>query len=150
VAKEWMKMDEKQQSILALQTEIEEVKAQAATAARGKRKNDGNSKRAGSSEWAWKKVPPRPGEPKKKKFKGKTYYWCSNYKLWCLHKPSECKLRSDDTKKEGKQNREKLKMRVYQSLFKSSSDEEESNQGDNDKGEESDGNNSDDNSNTSE
>jgi hypothetical protein len=75
LAREWMKPDEKQQSILALQTEIEEVKAQAATAAKEKRKNDGNRK-LGSSEWAWKRVPPRPGEPKTKKFRGKTYYWC--------------------------------------------------------------------------
>jgi hypothetical protein len=70
LAKELMKADERQQSILALQTEIEEVKAQAA---RAKRKNEGANKRSSSSEWAWKKVPPRPGEPKTKKYKGKTY-----------------------------------------------------------------------------
>jgi hypothetical protein len=150
LAKEWMKMDEKQQSILALQTEIDEVKAQTATPARGKRKNDGYSKQTGSNEWAWKKVPPRPGEPKKKKYRGKTYYWCNNHKLWCLHKPSECKLQNDDPKKDGKKGKEKLKMKVYQSLFESSSDEEDGNQEGDDEEEESDGNDSDDNSNTSE
>jgi hypothetical protein len=150
LAKEWMKMDEKQQSILALQMEIQEVKAQAATAARGKRKNDGNGKRAGSNEWAWKKVPPRPGEPKTKKFRGKTYHWCNNHKMWCLHKPSECKLHSKSAKKEGKQSKESLKMRVYQSLFESSSDKEEDNHEDDNEGEESDKHCSDDDSNTSE
>jgi hypothetical protein len=92
LAKEWMKMDKKQQSILARQTEIEEVKAQTA---KGKRKSDSRGKQSASNEWAWKKVTPRPGEPKTKKFKGKTYHWCTNHKLWCLHKPLECKLRGE-------------------------------------------------------
>ncbi len=74
--------------------------------------------------------------------------------MWCLHKPSECKPRSDNVKKEGKQikggSKEKLRMKVYQSLFESSSDEEGENQEDDDEVEESDGNDSDDNSNTSE
>jgi hypothetical protein len=74
--------------------------------------------------------------------------------MWCLHKPSECKLRSDNVKKEGKQikggSKERLKMKVYQSLFESSSEEEGENQEDEDEVEESDGSDSDDNSNTSE
>jgi hypothetical protein len=125
LSKEWMKMDEKQQSILALQMEMEEVKAQAAI---GKRKSESSKRKSASSnEWAWKKVPPRPGEPKTKRYKGKTYYWCTNHQMWCLHKPSECKLREESIKKNGK--KEKLKMKVYQSLFESSSDEDSDDEG---------------------
>jgi hypothetical protein len=146
LSKEWMKADDKQQSILALQTEIEEVKAQAA---RAKRKNEGAGKRTSSNEWAWKKVPPRPGEPKTKKYKGKTYYWCTNHKMWCLHKPSECKLRSENAKNDGKKSsKDKLKMKVYQSLFESSSEEDEQEQ-EEDEEENSQGDDSDNESNTS-
>jgi hypothetical protein len=128
LAKEWMKADDKQQSILALQTEIEAVKAQAA---RGRRNTDSKRKVGESSEWAWKKIPPRSGEPKTKKFKGKTYHWCTNHNMWCLHKPSECKLKSESSpKKNSKKDRNKIKMRVYQSLFESSSDEDENGQDD--------------------
>jgi hypothetical protein len=132
LAKEWMKMDDKQQSILALQTEIQEVRAQAA---RGKRRSDNKRKTDGANEWAWKKIPPRPGEPRTKKFKGKTYYWCLNHEMWCLHMPSECKLKAESSPKKNnikkdKKDKSKFKMKVYQSLFESSSDEEENDQDD--------------------
>jgi hypothetical protein len=146
LSKEWMKMDDKQQSILALQSEIEQVKAQAT---RMKRKGEARNKQSRSNEWAWKKIPPRPGEPRTKKFKGKTYYWCTNHQLWCLHKPSECKLKGEDTKKDGKRSgKETLKMRVYQSLFNTSSEEEEENE-EEEAEEESEDNESDEESNTS-
>jgi hypothetical protein len=145
LSKEWMKMDEKQQSILALQTEIEEVKAQTA---KGKRKNEAKYNQSSSNEWAWKKIAPRPGEPKIKKFKGKPYHWCSNHKMWCLHKPSECKLQKENVKKDDKKDKNKLKMRVYQSLFETSSKEEEEEQEENEE-EELQGDDSDNGSNTS-
>jgi hypothetical protein len=91
-----------------------------------KRKGEARNKQSKSNDWAWKKVPPRPGEPRTNKFKGKMYHWCTNHQLWCLHKPSECKLKGEDTKKDSKRSgKETLKMRVYQSLFNSSSEEEE-------------------------
>jgi hypothetical protein len=146
LSKEWMRMDEKQQSILALQTEIEEVKAQAA---KGKRKNEGKYNHSSSNEWAWKKIAPRPGEPRTKKFKGKTYYWCVNHKLWCLHKPSECKLRKESTKQENKKGKDKLKLKVYQSLFETSSEEDEEEQEGDEDNESQDEDDSDNESNTS-
>jgi len=48
-----------------------------------------------STDWSWKRVPPGEGEPRTNKFKGCTYYWCTNHNLWCLHKPSECKLKKE-------------------------------------------------------
>jgi hypothetical protein len=85
----------------------------------------------------------------RRNLKGKTYYWCTNHQLWCLHKPSECKLKEEDTKKDGKRSgKETLKMRVYQSLFNTSSEEEEENEGE-EAEEELEDNESDEESNTS-
>jgi hypothetical protein len=143
LAKEWMRLDEDQQTILALQTEVKEFKA----AARLRKNKDGRDpKRAGKDEWKWKRVPPGENDSKTKKFRGKTYNWCPNHQLWCFHKASECKLKKGDTKetkgKMGKFSKQQLRMKAYQSLFESTSEEEveqqeESSQG----GHETDGSN---------
>ncbi len=126
LAKEWMHLDEDQQTILALQTEVKEFKA----AARFRKNKDGKDpKRAGKDEWKWKRVPPGENESKTKKFRGKTYNWCPNHKLWCFHKGSECKLKKHvygETKgKTDKFSKQQLRMKAYQSLFESTSEEEE-------------------------
>lgn len=33
---------------------------------------------------------PKDSEPKEKKWKGKTYHYCSNHSYWCMHKTMEC------------------------------------------------------------
>jgi hypothetical protein len=128
-AKEWMKPDDDQKTILALQTKITEVEASAAKQLRRSNETRGGKRRQEASGWEWKRIPPRSGEPKTKKFKGKTYHWCTNHNLWCLHKPSECKLKSTKEEKpkskgKNKEDKMKYKMRVYQTLFESSSEEE--------------------------
>jgi hypothetical protein len=126
LSKEWMRLDEDQQTILALQTEIKEFKA----ASKHKKKTDpkdrGGMTRSGKDEWKWKRVPPEENDAKTKKFKGKTYHWCPNHNIWCLHKASECKLKHQNTKKKtGKLEKQQLRMKAYQSLFESTSEEEE-------------------------
>ena len=37
-------------------------------------------------KWAWKKVPPKDGEPHEKSFEGKKYYWCHFHAFWTLTK----------------------------------------------------------------
>lgn len=92
LAKKWMALDEDQQTILALQTEIKESKS----GGRSSRLQDGKKRMQDkSTDWSWKRVPPGEGEPRTNKFKGCTYYWCTNHNLWCLHKPSECKLKKE-------------------------------------------------------
>jgi hypothetical protein len=100
---------------------------------RSSRHREGKRSHEKSTDWSWKKIPTGKGEPKTKKFKGRIYYWCTNHKLWCLHKPSECKLKAESqapSKKPGsgkpknKQDKYNLKMRAYQTLFESSSEEE--------------------------
>jgi hypothetical protein len=130
LAKEWMLLDEDQQTILALQTEIKDFKS----GGRSSRHREGKRSHEKSTDWSWKKIFPGEGEPKTKKFKGRIYYWCTNHKLWCLHKPSECKLKAESQapskkkpgsgKPKNKQDKYNLKMRAYQTLFESSSEEE--------------------------
>jgi hypothetical protein len=109
LAKEWMRLDEDQQTILALQMEVKEFQA----VARFRRTKDGRDpKRRGKGEWKWKRVPPGDSDPKTKRFKGKTYNWRPNHKLWCFHKALECKLMKDESgetrKKTGKFNKQQL------------------------------------------
>ena len=48
-----------------------------------------------------KRVPPKAGEPRVKKFgprehelfkKVKTYHWCEHYQMWTIHKSEDCTL----------------------------------------------------------
>jgi hypothetical protein len=97
LAKEWMEPDDNQQKILALQSEINQVRAQAAFKGKKNRVGkDGKIKRKVAKEWEWKRIPPKQGEPLVKCFKGETYHWCKNHQMWCLHKPGECKLKKQD------------------------------------------------------
>jgi hypothetical protein len=65
LAKEWIRLDEDQQFILALQMEVKEFKA----VARFRRTKDGRDpKRRGKDEWKWKRVPPGDSDPKTKNF----------------------------------------------------------------------------------
>ena len=63
--------------------------AAAAVAKKDSKKNDGEKK---ADAWAWKKDPPKEGEPKTKQVKGKTYNWCIHHKKWCLHTEAECQI----------------------------------------------------------
>jgi hypothetical protein len=129
LSKEWMRLDEDQQTILALQTEIKEFKASSKYKKKPDTRDRDGTRRSGKDEWQWKRIPPGESDAKTKKFKGKTYHWCPNHNIWCLHKASECKLKNKDTgetkKKTGKFDKQKLRMKAYQSLFESSSEEEE-------------------------
>ncbi len=128
IAKEWLRPDEDQQTIIALQTKIEEVQAQASRSFKkreDKRRGGGKIKK-GSGEWDWKHKAPKEGENKTKAYKGKTYHWCTKHQLWCLHKTSECSLKAGEEKgkRKGKTSKDKLCMKVYQTLMEESSEEE--------------------------
>jgi len=46
-------------------------------------------------KYAWKKIPPKNGDPSTKKVHVngifKTYYWCPHHQQWTVHSPKECK-----------------------------------------------------------
>jgi hypothetical protein len=126
-AGEWMQPDDDQRTILALQTQVQELRAKSKfSQPKGKHTNRRQTKESGSDEWAWKKIPPKEGESRIKVYKGKTYYWCRNHLQWVLHKPSECRLKSDNKSSESKKKgKNSLKMRVYQAAMCDTSEEED-------------------------
>jgi len=128
LAKEWMRPDEDQQTILALQSKMEKVQAQASRSLKKRedKRRGGKIPKKVPSEWDWKHKAPNEGESKVKTVKGKTYHWCTNHQLWCLHKASECSLKAGEEKgkRKGKMSKDKLRMKVYQTLMEESSEEE--------------------------
>ena len=92
---EWLKLSDDEQKIVALEAEIQDLR-------KGKkfyRKDTGRPqprKTGKQDKWAWKKVPPKSGASNNRQFQKKTYYWCPQHKLWCLHKPEDCRLGQEE------------------------------------------------------
>ena len=96
-------------------------------------------------KYAWKKIPPKSGEPLTKRMsvdgKNKVYYWCPNHLEWTIHKPSECRRlrprrKNQDyknkkvTKKQNFKNKKKAYIQAkaaYQAMLGVDSDEEHGN-----------------------
>ena len=64
-------------------------------------KKDTSNKQAQKQDEAWKKVPPKDGDPKKKKHGDYTFHWCEHHMAWTVHKPAACRL--------GKQHKDEQK-----------------------------------------
>ena len=110
----WSTKDEQEEQIAALTAKLEQVqlsheqlkkKLQAVnnqkkqnSAKRGQQEsfsamNNLNKKpKLDDSKWKWKEEPPRPGQTKRLHH-GKSYYWCTYHKKWCLHTEAECRLK---------------------------------------------------------
>ena len=130
---EWGKLDEDEEQIIALKAQLE---------ARATRKRDG-SRRSGRKDEKpgrkdWKTKAPRPNESNTKRVSvngtENTYHWCPNHKMWTVHKPSECKLKEAEkksekedgaNKKQEKQLKKNLTLKVMHSLLEMSDDEDE-------------------------
>jgi hypothetical protein len=75
--------------------------------AKVKNKKNTSNKRNQKQEEAWKKTPPKDGEPKEKVSKGKTYHWCEHHMAWGIHSPKDCRLgnaRKEDSKAPSKED----------------------------------------------
>ena len=143
--REWMALDEDQQTIVALKAQLTKKPGKENQNPNGgnPKKGNNNGKKGGKQDdWAWKKVEPKGSEAKsksvfnKKEKKNMTYHWCSHHKLWTLHTNEECtkgkeagapladkttKASADANKKVNKQ---KLTMRVLATLAELPSDSE--------------------------
>jgi hypothetical protein len=68
-------------------------------------------------KYAWKKVPPKSGEPSTKKMyvdgKHKVYYWCPHHLEWTIHKPSECKRLRPRKKNQDYKNKKAAKRQNF-------------------------------------
>jgi hypothetical protein len=61
---------------------------------KGKKKNkkDTSNKKYQKKDEAWKKVPPKEGDPKEKQLGKYTFQWCEHHMAWTAHKPQDCRL----------------------------------------------------------
>ncbi len=55
-------------------------------------KKDTTNKKNQKKDEAWKKVPPKDGEPKQKKNGDYTFHWCERHMAWTVHKPADIRL----------------------------------------------------------
>jgi hypothetical protein len=62
-------------------------------------------------EEAWKKLPPKDGEPTTKDVAGKKYQWCIHHMAWGVHSAQECRLGAS-CKDALKENKDKPKDRA--------------------------------------
>jgi hypothetical protein len=89
VEKKKPKVESYEETIKALTAQLKEY-ATAYTA----RWSGSNQTQALDKKYAWKRVPPKAGEPSVKKVhaygKSKTKYWCPYHNQWTIHSPSEC------------------------------------------------------------
>ena len=116
---EWLKLDEDQETILALKAQLnKETKENkdGSKKKKGKKGEKGEKKRGkkGNKENdepyekpAWKKQAPKDGEPKKKEVEGKTYHWCTGHKEWTIHTSAECRKNKKKREEAGKEGSEK-------------------------------------------
>jgi hypothetical protein len=61
---------------------------------KGKKKNkkDTSNKKYQKNDEAWKKVPPKEGDPKEKQLGKYTFQWCEHHMAWTAHTPQDCRL----------------------------------------------------------
>ena len=82
-------------------TEAQIIALKAALASKEKKKTDGKSSPTSTIDGPtktnenWRKTAPARGQKHTMKRGDKTYHWCGTHKSWTIHKPSECKLKSE-------------------------------------------------------
>ena len=76
---------------------------------KGKQKNkkDRSNKRAQNEDEKWKKVPPKAGEPEKKKVGETEWTWCGEHMAWTLHSTAECRVRKAREEREKQEKQDK-------------------------------------------
>jgi hypothetical protein len=72
-----------------------------------------NSQQDMDKKYAWKRVPPKSGEPSTKRMysdgKHKTYHWCPHHNEWTIHTPAECKRLKPTRGKKDYKNKKAIK-----------------------------------------
>jgi hypothetical protein len=73
---------------------------------KGKKKNkkDTSNKKYQKKDEAWKKVPPKEGDPKEKQLGKYTFQWCEHHMAWTAHRPQDCTLNPKHKDYKGKKN----------------------------------------------
>jgi hypothetical protein len=83
--------------------------------AKVKNKKNTANKTYQKKEEAWRKLPPKDGEPTTKEVSGKTYQWCIHHMAWGVHFLKECRLGASqkDAPKDGPKDKAKDKAMTY-------------------------------------
>ncbi len=83
--------------------------------AKVKNKKNMANKTHQKKEEAWKKLPPKDGEPTTKEVTGKKYHWCVHHMAWGIHSLQECRLGAshEDAPKDGPKDKVKDKAMTY-------------------------------------
>ena len=130
-AKDWGKLSKRDQDFLALSAKYESLRGQlevtsapnnsskksnfkpkggasggVKSSQTSKNKKSTTNKRRQKKDEAWKKIPPKDGEPTTKTLKNKkgedyTLHWCIHHMAWCAHKSEECRLGKNRTNSHG-------------------------------------------------
>jgi hypothetical protein len=114
----WSVPDRKDDRIIALEAENAALKAGGK-----KRAKKLTSRSPSDQQFAWKKNPPKSGDPTTKKVTGKTYHWCVKHLAWTIHTPESCRLGEE---KESPPEEKKLSMtKSLKAVEMEDSDEDE-------------------------
>lgn len=137
-SEQWCQKTTEEETIIALQAQVKKLmtagnKNQTSNSkkgADGKKKGQGNKgkTRKADEQQAWKREAPKEGDPTTKTVSGKEWHWCPGHKAWTKHKPSECKgidYRPGTTKKSGKEDSGKPKLKLARALAAISDDEDD-------------------------
>jgi hypothetical protein len=122
----WNAKSIEQEQIVALSAELQKIKdanlklaksIKDKKSSKGKKDDKGGSGKSGGfkkgkraiDKYAWKKEPPKEGQPKTKEVKGRTYHWCEEHMAWVAHLPEKCevKLERERQEHEKKDNQKK-------------------------------------------
>jgi hypothetical protein len=95
----WLKLDEDQETIIALKAQLTTKRGRDG----GKKKSLRKSERFNvREEPKWKTQPPKKGEPHKKNATVNgtkaTYFWCPHHEKWTIHKPQDCRKKGEKNK----------------------------------------------------
>ena len=94
-----------------------------------KKKSPKNKNKTRQNEdMAWKKKPPRDGEPTTKQVQDKTWYWCLDHLAWVMHNPSECRLaqaRTNSNRSSANQQRRTTLSQAFQAILEDINSDDE-------------------------
>jgi hypothetical protein len=112
-----------------------------------------NTQQDMDKKYAWKRMPPKSGEPSTKRVysdgKQKTYHWYPHHNQWTIHAPADCKRLKPTRGKKDYKSRQAIKRQDFKDkkqafiqakaayeacLNKDSDDEQDSMDSDNDEG----------------
>ena len=80
-----------------------------------KKKVNKNKKRQ-QEDMAWKKTPPRDGDPHTKQVNNKTWHWCPDHMAWGWHDPAECRLAQERTSTNRPQQNQQRRSTLNQAM----------------------------------